>query len=133
MYRRGSMFGMKDLTAKKWLKEAVEAPKPTSTYILSQSRKKIRLYRENEAFAITFGMSSNINNDGLREDLLLNYSTEKGEDAINKIVDMEYRNELNKVLVPKQMSIFDTPDDDEEVETEDSEEPEETEDLEMEM
>lgn len=89
MYRRGSMFGMKDLTAKKWLKEAVEAPKPTSTYILSQSHQKIRLYRENEAFAITFGMSSNINNDGLREGLLLNYSTEKGEDAINKIVDME--------------------------------------------
>ena len=46
---------------------------------------------------------------------------------------MEYRNELEKVLVPKQMSIFDSPDDDEEVETEESEEPEETEDLEMEM
>ena len=52
---------------------------------------------------------------------------------LNKIVDMEYRNELEKVLVPKQMSIFDSPDDDEEVETEESEEPEETEDLEMEM
>ncbi len=52
---------------------------------------------------------------------------------LNRIVDMEYRDELKKVLVPKQMSIFDTPDDEEEVETEESEESDETEDLEMEM
>lgn len=90
MHRQGSMFGIKPLTVKKWLKEAIESPEPSSTYILSQSKKKIRPYRENDAFAITFPLSNNVNNDILREDLLMGYyCEEKEEDAINKIVDME--------------------------------------------
>lgn len=90
MYRRGSLFGIKPLTVKKWLKEAVEAPEPSSTYILSQSSEKIRPYRENDAFAVSVSLSSDVNNDILREDLLTSYyCTDKEEYAVNKIVDME--------------------------------------------
>ena len=90
MYRRNSMFGMKPLTVKKWLKEAVQAPKPSSTYILSQLPQKVRSYRENDAFAVSVGLSSDINNDMLRDDLLRSYyCMEKEELAVNKIVDME--------------------------------------------
>ena len=90
MYKRGSMFGTKTLYAKKWLKEAVEASKPSSTYILSQSRQRIHPYRRNDAISVPLGLTSDFSIDLMREDLLKNYyCTEKEEFAVNKIVDME--------------------------------------------
>lgn len=90
LFRRGSMFGMKALTVKKWLKEAVEAPNSSSTYVLSQSKEKIRLYYENSSISVPVVLCSDINNNLNREDLLRDYyCTEKEEFAVNKIVDME--------------------------------------------
>lgn len=90
MYKRGSMFGTKTLYAKKWLKEAIEAPNPSSTYTLSQSYQRIRPYRRNDAISVPLVLSSDLNNDLLREDLLRNYyCSEKEELALNKIVDLE--------------------------------------------
>lgn len=104
MYHRSSLFGNKDLTADKWLKEAVEEPNPTSTYMMSKAKERIRPFRKNSSYDIPIVLSTDLNNNLMREDMVTDYyCTELEDKHVNGIVDMEkdiytpYVTETNRV------------------------------------